>query len=323
MRVGHQLEPYRLVIEELPDLRPDDLADGEILVRSELASVCGSDLAFWEGTEAGLEFPLHPGRHLHKSIGFVVASRSDRFGAGDRVLALPEGRRGLADLYVSTGSTAVLVPGDIPAERLVLAQPLGTVIWGTRHIEPMLHRDVVILGAGPIGLLWTAVAHLHGARTIVVGDRIPGRLAVAREFGATATWNVDEEDGLELVRTLTGDRLADVAIEAVGHRELGPALNAAIRLVRRLGTIVAFGAPDLPQLAFDYKLYWRKNITLIPSNGPVVEEDFPIAVRMILDGRVPAERLITHRFPFEEAASAFDLATRREEGVLKALITFG
>lgn len=322
MRVGHLLEPYRLVIKEIPDLTLEDLRPDEILVRSEVGGVCGSDLAFYEGTEVGLTYPLHPGRHLHESIGHVVASTSGRFAVGDRVLALPEDRRGLAELFVSTGSTAVPVPHDIPAERLVLAQPLGTVIWGTRHIDSMHHRDIVVLGAGPVGLLWTAVAHLHGARTIVVGDRIPERLAMAREFGATATWNVDEADGIDLVRTVTDGRLADVAVEAVGHRELSNALNAAIRLVRRLGTVVGFGAPDHPQLSFDYKLFWRKNITLVPSNGPAVDMDFPIAVRMIVDGRVPAERLITHRFSFADAPAAYDLVSRRADGVLKVVLAF-
>jgi threonine dehydrogenase-like Zn-dependent dehydrogenase len=322
MRAAQQLEPYRLVVGDWPEPTEADLGQDGILVRSELGAICGSDLSFYEGTEQGLSFPLAPGRNLHESIGRVVASRSERFAPGDRVLALPHDRRGMADLYMSLGATAVPVPTDVPAERLIVAQPLGTVIWGARHAESMLDRDVVILGAGPIGLLWTAMAGLHGARTVVVADRLPHRLAVARELGATATWNVDEHDGVDLVRAVTDDRLADMVIEAVGHRELAVTLDRAIRLVRKLGTIVAFGVPDAPRLTFDYGLYWRKNITLVGSSDPDVLSYLPLALQLILDGRIAAERLISHRFALEDAPAAFDLASRRTDGVLKVALTF-
>lgn len=322
MRAGHLLQPYRIVIEERPDLTEADLGPEGILVRSEIGSICGSDLSFYEGTDVSATYPFEPGCNLHESIGRVVASRSPRFNPGDRVLALPRNRTGLADLYTTQAGWAIPVPEGVPAGRLVLAQPLGTVLWGTRHPESMRDRDVVIIGAGPIGLLWTCVARLHGARSIVVGDPIADRCAVALELGATATWQADPEEALEVVRSVTEGRLADIVVEAVGHRHLGETLDLAVRLVRRLGTIVSFGVPDEPRLTLDFGLLWRKNITLVPRNEPDVQRDFPEALQLILDGHIPADRFVSHRFGIADAAAAYDLAARRTGGVLKVQITF-
>ncbi len=322
VRTGHLLRPYQIVMEERPDLTAADLGPDGILVRSEIGSVCGSDLSFYEGTDVAASYPFEPGCNLHESIGRVVASRSTRFAPGDRVLALPRNRTGLADLYTTQADLAIPVPEGVPAGTLVLAQPLGTVLWGTRHAESMRDRDVVIIGAGAIGLLWTCVARLHGARRIVVGDPIAHRLAVARELGATETWQTGEDDALDVVRSATDGRLADIVVEAVGHGQLGTTLDLAFRLVRRLGTIVSFGVPDEPRLTLDYGLFWRKNISLVPRNEPEVQRDFPAALQLILDGHVPAERFATHRFRIEDAPAAYDLASRRADGVLKVQITF-
>lgn len=85
---------------------------------------------------------------------------------------------------------------------------------------------------------------------------------------------------------------------------------------------VAERFPDEPRLTLDYALYWRKNITLVPRNEPDAQRDFPEALQLILDGHVPAARFATHRFPIEDAQAAYDLASRRADGVLKVHITF-
>lgn len=106
--------------------RPEAGRD-QILVRWEKAVLCGSDIPKFTGLWRGLQYPLPPGMPIHECVGVVVESHSPRFQVGDRVVAVPLGRKGLAEYYVADAAKAVRIPDPLAhSEVSLLIQPLST-----------------------------------------------------------------------------------------------------------------------------------------------------------------------------------------------------
>jgi len=123
----------------------------------------------------------------------------------------------------------------------------------------------------------------------------------------------------ECLQQLTGSPKADLVVEAVGEEQ---ALLRCGELVRRGGTILAFGVPHAWEYRVPFFRWFTNEVRLVCSVGPDVQSDFPIAVDLITQGRIDVSPLVTHRFPLERAQEAFDLFVDRRDGVIKPLITF-
>src|SRR5262245_2763760 len=136
MLAGQIVGPRLLQLIELPI---PDIADGEILVKLQVGSICGSDLPYFlfdtsHPAISGASSPLPPTLSLHELVGVVAQSRNERFKEGDRVLALPTiPHRGLAQYFVSSDDRAVTLPDGL-ANHFVLSQPLGTVVHGCNKL---------------------------------------------------------------------------------------------------------------------------------------------------------------------------------------------
>jgi threonine dehydrogenase-like Zn-dependent dehydrogenase len=139
-------------------------------------------------------------------------------------------------------------------------------------------------------------------------------------MGATAAIDASKEDPVEATRRILNGHLADVVIEAVGHRE--QALNLCSDLCRKFGSILFFGVPrkQVDELRW-YDLF-RKNLTVYTSVEPDFTRDFPLAMRWIAEGRLNVAPIITHRFPLERIQEAFDTFRSRRDGALKVFIDF-
>src|SRR6266540_6322632 len=120
-----------LRLVEVPEPRIDGTPDA-IIFQPELTCLCGSDLPYLY--EPQPSYPLPPGLSLHEMVGRVVASSGRRFRPGDRVLAVPVHQTGLFERFVLSDSRAVPLDPRRPAEELLLAQPLGTVIYAARRL---------------------------------------------------------------------------------------------------------------------------------------------------------------------------------------------
>lgn len=318
MKAVQLVAPRRV---EIVDVEPPGLAAGppeRVLVQTEKVSLCGSDLPFFAGTGLASKFPQPPGFPGHECVGVVVESTSPHLQPGDSVLAVPHGSNGLAEFFVATANATVRLPPGPPLEALLMAQPLGTVLWAARKLGSLIHRDTVILGQGPLGLLFTHTFSNLGAKTVIAMDRLDYRLEVARRMRATHTVNVARVDPVEAVREITDGRLADVVVEAVGHNQ--ETLNQCVDLARSRGTILAFGVPDEAIYSIRFSDFFRRNLTLIPAVGPECPTDFALAVDWIAQGRLDVTPLLTHRLPFREAQRAFEWAWERREGVVKVVL---
>jgi threonine dehydrogenase-like Zn-dependent dehydrogenase len=319
MLAGQITGPRRLEMIEQP---VPEAGEGQIVVRLEAGAICGSDLPYYcldadHPSVAGAPVPLPAALSLHELVGHVAQSRCSRFREGDRVLALPfYPHYGLAEYFLSDAALAVRVP-EGPADRLVLSQPLGTVVHACLKLPNVLGTTAVVIGQGPIGQLFTALLRRMGVLRLIGVDLLPERLEVARMMGATHTVCGDAAEVKAAVAELTAGRGADLAVEAVGHAET---VNLAAGLVRRNGTLLAFGVPHHTHYDFAFRDFFFNEGRLINSIGPDVQHDFPIAVELIASGLIDVSPLVTHTFPLTQAPEAFELFADRRDGAIKVIL---
>jgi threonine dehydrogenase-like Zn-dependent dehydrogenase len=249
----------------------------------------------------------------HEFVG-VVADAGPEAGLrrGDRVVVAPNvscgvcgpcrrGRRNHCERFTTLGifvdgglAPQVLVPAaqchpiaaDLPAHVAALAEPLSTVVHGARQAAVFPGETAAVIGAGPIGLMFVALLRLAGARVVAV-EPARERAALAAKLGASAV--VAPGEPL--------DEPADVVVDAVGSQ-----LPAALDLVAGGGRILLFGVNTEARAEIAQERITRGELTLI---GSFVGQDvFPDAIRLLEQGRLDLEPLVTHRIGLEELPAA-------------------
>ena len=171
--------------------------------------------------------------------------------------------------------------------------------------------QVLVTGAGPIGLVVLLAALDKGAR-VLVADRLPSRLELARRLGAEATVDVRTGVLLDACREWTSGEGVAVAVEATGVGTVGSQAVAAVRLA---GQVVVVGLSD-DEIAVPVRALMHKGIRLVGSRAGL----FPEAVELI--GRRPDElaALVSHRFPLSDTGAAFVQALDHPEDTMKVLV---
>ncbi len=316
MFAGHMYAPRKVKLVDVPEQKLE--GEGEMLFQPELACLCGSDLLYFEGDYH--EHMPKVGQSLHEMIGRVVETTGSRFRVGDRVLCVPIEHYGFYERFRVSEKRAIPLDTRPPEDQALLAQPLGTVLFGLKKVPSVLDKDVVVLGQGPIGQLFNGALRNLGARKIIAVDLLDDRLEVGRKMGATATINANREDVLDVVRELTGGAMADLVVEAVGHRE--HRINDCFNLVRYGGDILFFGVPTSKIDDVHWRIIFDKNASIHTSIGPSFERDFPLAMQWIAEQRIDVTPCITHQLPLAEIQEAFDIFAERRDGAIKVFVDF-
>jgi threonine dehydrogenase-like Zn-dependent dehydrogenase len=180
-------------------------------------------------------------------------------------------------------------------------------------------RSVAVVGPGSIGLLFCWLLKRGGASSIVGIDPIPERCRNAERLGATQTICNRSIEAVHETHAYPGKwNPPDFCIEAVGHQT--ETINDCLELVRKYGTVVAFGVPDQPVYAFNYEVFFRKNAVLIGTVTPDWAAYLPKARDLFMHNSGALSRFITHRLPIREAERAFSLYERHEDGIVKAVM---
>jgi L-iditol 2-dehydrogenase len=305
----------------------EPLRDGDLLVRTRYASLCGSDLhvvTYGVETDPSLWAPGYPG---HEGVGQVVEARAPGFAPGDEVLLVPPvpESRCYAEWQRVRATSAIGLDGtSSPLDQALMAQQLGTVLFAFhQHPWDVTGRTVVVVGQGSAGLFWTWTLKRAGAGRVIVADRAPTRLAAAAGFGADIRVDVRTDDLTEAVMDLTGGEGADLVVEAVGRRET---LLQSIGLARTGGALFWFGLPDTDDpVPIDFRLFFRRKLTAFSTYGAQGEPglvSFRRALGHIRDGDIDVRPLLSHVVPVEEIDRAFRLADTCEDGVLKVSVSF-
>jgi 2-desacetyl-2-hydroxyethyl bacteriochlorophyllide A dehydrogenase len=333
------------------EVQVNDVAEPEItdardaIVRIEATGVCGSDLHIYHG-----RVQIEPGFTIgHEYVGTVVAAGDevDSVGVGDRVLGCFQTacgrcffcRRGAfhkCDHSRTFGHGATLgsLPGTqaeqalVPNADLVLRRlPEGMSddvalfagdVMGTGYhavVESGLRPGEVaaVLGLGPVGLCAVQVARAAGAAQVLAIDSVPQRLEMARSFGAQPV-HLTDDDPRAAAREASEGRGVDVCIDAVGDPR---ALELALRLTRKLGTVQAIGV-YAERCEVHMGLLWIKALRLLSGHANVlghIDSVLALMSRGVLD---PAP-LVTHHMALSDAPEAYALYDRRE--ALKIVLT--
>jgi len=305
---------------EILDVDTPTPKEGEVLVRLEYASICGSDLLTYDRVFPEEEYPLRVGLPCHETSGVVEESRDDSLRKGQRVVALTY-TGGLLQYTAIAANRCIPVPDSIDARLAVLCQPIGTVIYAVQKLGSVLGKKVVILGQGPIGLGFTDFLSRAGATQVIVTDVIDARLEMARRYGATHTVNAAREDVVEAVKEVTKGELADVVVEACGLPET---CNQVFHCLKMHGTACIFGMPHgEPVFPFDWASMYYKLANVVVTNSARAGEvagSVKTAVELIAQGRIDPSAMITHDVPFNEVGRAYEMFSRRTDGAVKVLI---
>jgi L-iditol 2-dehydrogenase len=331
MRQAVVRTPGQLEVVEVETPRP---GNGELVVRVDLALTCGTDLKTWRRGHPKLPLPTPLG-HEYTGVVSAVGAGHERFREGDAIVAAPSGpcgacdpcRRGLENLCDRIdGSTMAwgafadfiripahvvrrnvfLRPPGLPLRQAALLEPLACVVAGVERLDLAGRDTVVVLGAGPIGLLFVALLARRGVPRIIVAGRRRLRLDAALALGAHDVLDIDEGGALGDLRARLHALVpggACTVVECVGRPE---AWSAAMACVRKGGEVLFYGGcasgttvpMDTRQVHYD-ALTLKGAFHFTPS-------DVRIALDLLARRALPLERLVTGEVPLARLQEAFD-----------------
>ena len=312
----------RLEMQERPTPQiknPDD-----VRLRVEACGLCGTDLNILAVPPA---HKSEVGTVLgHEFVGTVegVGAAVKYLCEGDRVVVAPRlhcnqcryCRRGLANQCEDYKTLGIhrdggLAPYAVAPERalykisrgvglddVVFAEVLSCVFGGTTRVPVNAGESVVILGAGPVGVLFGMIYRASGAGKIIVTDVAPFRLDIAKKNGADVVINSREQDVEAIVKEQT-ELGADIVVDSVGAL-----LPQALKLTRRGGRIVLFGLQPHALPPVSQYLITRYELTVQGAFGGA--NQFPGVVQMLESGVIHPSSLITHRVAAANVPAAFD-----------------
>ena len=330
-------------VEERPEPRIETPED--VIVRIDASGICGSDLHIYHG-----RVRIEPGFTIgHEFVGTILEAGEQvtRAGPGDRVLGCfhtacgrcffcmrgsyhvcdakrtfghganmgaLQGTQAEQALVPNADLTLRKVPEGVPDEIALFAgDVMGTGYHAIAEGDVRPGDSVAVMGLGPVGLCAVQAAVAAGAGPVVAIDTVQERLNMAAQFGATPA-HLTEQSPRDLVKQLTAGRGVDVAVDAVGHPD---ALDLAIRLARKDGTVVAIGV-YAERAEVHMGLVWIKGLTLKAGPANVIGHVDRV-LAMLAAGSLDPTPLVTHHMPLDEAADAYRLYDRRE--ALKIVLT--
>jgi L-iditol 2-dehydrogenase len=318
MKAARLVSPREFEILDVPTPKA---VPGEVLIRMEHVSICGSDLRTYDRVLDETDYPLKVGVPCHECLGIVEESPDAELLPGQRVVALTYAG-GLVEYAAVPTNRIVAVPDAADPALWVLCQPAGTVVYACQQIGGVLGQRVVVLGQGPIGLMFTDLLARLGATQVIVTDLHDYRLEAARRVGATHTINASRENVAQAVAEITGGAMADIAIEACGRAE---AAHQVFQTLRMRGLAVIFGLAHSEDIfPFNWSAMYDKLPRMIVVNsqraGEVVAS-VRTCVDLVAQGRLDFSYLVTHRLPFASMQQAYDLYSGKTHNVLKVLIS--
>lgn len=317
----------------------------DAIVKITKTTICGTDLHILKGDVPAVT----DGRILgHEGIGSVeeVGNSVSKFKKGDKVIVSCVTSCGSCDYcknrlyahcedggwilghlidgtqaeYVRTphaDSSLHHVPDGVNEEALVMLSdilPTGFEI-GTMNAKVNPGDTVVIVGAGPIGLSALLSTQFYSPAEIIMVDLDDNRLQVAKELGATRTFNSSNTDVVKEILAFTNERGVDVAMEAVG---VPATFNICQKIVNPGGRIANIGVHG-EKVDLHIEELWIKNITI--TTGLVSTYSTPLLLKTVESGKVKPEQLVTHRFKLDEMLKAYDVfSNASKEQSLKVIL---
>ena len=315
----------KMVTLERPEPGP-----GEVLIKVMSSGICGTDIHILEGEYVGA-YPVIPG---HEFAGVVeqAGQTVSRIKVGDKVAVEPniacgncsyclKNQQNFCENWQAVGVTlpggmaeyviapekAVFNIGELEFEEGAFVEPLSCVLHGVQKTCIRLADRVVILGAGPIGILLLQAVNVQGAQSVTVVELDQARAEAAQTVGAD-----------QIYRSLDGlpKDAFEVVIDATG---VIPVMKRTPEFTREGGKILLFGVPPKTNIEFDAFTLFLKGLTILTSYTSV--RNSLQAIDLLKNKRINVKPLISHRLPLAKFEHGVNLIKNKQENVKKVLIT--
>jgi L-iditol 2-dehydrogenase len=325
--------------------RPIPVAErDEALVKLEYVGVCGSDLHYFEYGRIG-DFIVEPPFVLGHEAGGVVVEVGENVKAlkpGDRVAlepGLPCGHcefcktgkynlcpdviffatppiDGVFQEYVAhKADFCFKLPENVSTLEGALIEPLSVGIHAAKQAEAELGQSAVVFGAGCIGLATLLALQARGVTRVFIADSMPKRLEKAFELGAADAINFTERNTVDEVLKATGGRGVDIAIDTSGSEV---AVNQAIRLVRKAGTVVFVGYSASGKMNLDISA--ATNSELKFNTVFRYRHSYPSTIDAVASGRIDVKKIVTNTFDFDDLPRALEESISKKAEIVKSVI---
>jgi len=311
--------------------------DGEVLLRIEAASICGTDLHLFEWDEWAAENLVPPRVLGHELAGTVIGTghgvtrvrEGDLVGVESHIVdwTCAQCRRGQPHLCRNLRVVGVHVDGGF-AERMVipetnaiesngldpavvaLQEPMGNAVHAA-FAEPIDGRSVLVTGCGPIGLCAVGIARAAGASLVIATDTEPYRLELAGAMGATLVLDAADPETPDRIGEATGGDGVDVVLEMSGS---AAALAQGLRAVTRGGSISLLGIFGEPVEVDLSDLVIMKGVRLHGIFGRRIYDTWERTQSLLRSGSLDVSPILTHRLTLDQWPKAFDLLASRHAG---------
>jgi threonine 3-dehydrogenase len=321
---------------ELQDIPRPVVGPNDIMIRVKRSAICGTDVHIynWDAwAQKTIPVPMAVG---HEYCGEVVevGSEVSGFAPGDRVSGeghitcghcrnCRAGRRHLcrntvgvgvnrpgcfAEFLVIPAFNAFKLPAAIDDEIAAILDPLGNAVHTALAFD-VVGEDVLITGAGPIGIMAAAIVRFIGARNVVITDVNDYRLELARKMGATLALNVTRDSLDDAMKQLGMQEGFDVGLEMSGN---AAALREMLRTLHHGGSVAMLGIPST-EVAIDWNNVVFKGLTIKGIYGRQMFETW-YKMAALLQSGLDVRPVITHRFPYTQYQEAFDIMRRGQSG---------
>ena len=294
----------------IKEVNKPEISDDEMLVEVKRCGICGTDI---HASRAGA-FMAPPNTIFgHEFSGEIVAIgknlKSGNFSLGDRVTSLPfigEKTIGLGDItgaysqFVKVGHDLVVkLPDAIDDLNGALVEPLAVGLHSVKMAGSVSEKNILVIGAGPIGLACAIWCRFFGARTIVISEMSPARLDMAAKFGFSDF--VDPEDDISAQFSSIAGAGPDIQFECVGAVGM---IQQCIERAPKRGLIMGIGVCDnpdtiVPLLAFikEVRIQWAVGYD---------KEDFELTIDMMVAGRIDASPMVTDVVSLDDVPDIFE-----------------
>ncbi len=318
-------------------------ARNDVVIKIRKTAICGTDLHIFnwdEWAQKTIPVPMHIG---HEFVGEIFAVGEDvkGFKIGERVsgeghmtcghcrncragfrhlcrntLGLGVHRPGaFAEYLTIPQENAYKVPDTIPDKIAAVLDPFGNAVHSALEFD-LVGEDVLITGAGPVGLMAIPIARKVGARHVVITDVNPFRLALAEKMGATLAVNPAEVSLLEVMKKLGMKEGFDVGLEMSGNPS---AFRSMLEVMNTGGRISFLGVPS-SDFAIDWHQVVFKSLTIKGIYGRRLFETWYKMIGLLQDG-VDISPVITHEFPAADFRDAFEILRSGQSG--KVILNWG
>lgn len=330
-------EPKKLIWAQREVPLPQD---NEALIKIKNVGICGTDIHAWGGNQPFFNYPRVLGHEicgevvelgknihtLHKGqqvavIPYVACQQcpaclSGKTNCCEAISVIGVHQDGGFSEYLSVPVSNLLPADGIDPEAAALIEPFAISAHAVRRAAIQPGDRLLVVGAGPIGLGAAAIAHAEGAQ-VVVADTSPARREhVARCLGVP-TLDPSADDFSAQLRAQCGGALAQKVIDATGNAQ---AMNNTVNLIRHGGTIVFVGLHK-GELCFSDPEFHKKETTMMGSRNATAE-DFAKVGRLMAEGKLTAEMMLTHRYAFHALAEVYEPEVINNRGLIKGVIAF-